>query len=396
MGAITRYLVTGGVIAVALFAIVSAYGAAERERPNALITDPVVIGSVEETVLANGVLEPSRIVSVGAQVSGQLKTLHVELGQAVKADDPIADIDSTPQVNALRIAEAALANVKAQRKARAIQLNQARLAYERQKTLKGQKAGSAADFETAEATFLALQADVEALEAQIAQATVEVENARVNLGYTKVRAPMDGVVVAIVTKQGQTLNSMQAVPTIVVLAQLDVMRVKVQISEADITRVKPGQDVRFTIMGDARKPTNGRLELIEPAPTSIATEAGGATATTGAAASSAVYYNGLFTTPNPDGRLRPMMTAVVTIIAGRAENVRLVAWAALTDRDEQGRYRVQVRSASGEISNRFVTIGLTDRIKAEVVDGLTVGDRVVIPADGKQSEAVDDGGMVTM
>ena len=372
-------------LAIAIATATGSFGGGE-DMP--VFTEPVVLGTVEETVLANGVLEPSSIVSVGAQVSGQLKTLHVTLGQRVKEGELIAEIDSTVQTNALRIAEAGLANVKAQRNARGIQLRQADQAYDRLRTLNEKRAASTADFETATAAFLTLKAEVEALDAQIAQSSVEVENARANLGYTKVRAPMDGIVVAVVTKAGQTLNANQAVPTIVVLAQLDVMRVKVQISEADIARVKQGQEVRFTIMGDTHNPIAGVLQQIEPAPVSIVTDT--ANASTGTqAAPAAVYFNGLFETPNTEGRLRPMMTAVVTIVAGRATNVPVVAWSALTQRDEQGRYRVQVRSASGEITERFVTIGVTDRIKAEVRDGLAVGEDVIIPADGAVS-SVDD------
>lgn len=379
---IGRTLVIGGLIAVALIAIASARGSFEEEPGASVFTEPVMLGTIEETVLANGVLEPVRMVSVGAQVSGQLKALHVELGQTIKAGGLIAEIDPTAQANALRIAEAALATIKAQRKARGIQLRQAERVYDRQKSMALQRAASAAELETAEASFGTLEAEVEALEAQITQATVEVENAKANLGYTKVLAPMDGVVVAVVTKAGQTLNANQAVPTVVVLAQLDVMRVRVQISEADIARVKPGQVVRFTIMGDTRVPTVGRLDQIEPAPASIATEA----TTTTTTAAPAVYFNGIFTTPNPDGRLRPMMTAVVTIVVGRAEEVPLVAWSALTERDQSGRYRVQVRSPAGEITERLVTIGVTDRIKAQVIGGLKIGEEVVIPADGQASD----------
>lgn len=372
-------------LAIAIATATGSFGGGE-DMP--VFTEPVVLGTVEETVLANGVLEPSSIVSVGAQVSGQLKALHVTLGQRVKEGELIAEIDSTVQTNALRIAEAGLANVKAQRNARGIQLRQADQAYGRLRTLNEKRAASTADFETATAAFLTLKAEVEALDAQIAQSSVEVENARANLGYTKVRAPMDGIVVAVVTKAGQTLNANQAVPTIVVLAQLDVMRVKVQISEADIARVKQGQEVRFTIMGDTHNPIAGVLQQIEPAPVSIVTDSANASMGT-QAAPAAVYFNGLFETPNKEGRLRPMMTAVVTIVAGRATNVPVVAWSALTQRDEQGRYRVQVRSASGEITERFVTIGVTDRIKAEVRDGLAVGEDVIIPADGAVS-SVDD------
>lgn len=378
-------------IGAALFAIATVTGAFERKQQSALLTEPVVPGSIEEIVLANGVLEPVRMVSVGAQVSGQLKILHVDLGQAIEAGDLIAEIDSTPQSNALRIAEASLANIRAQLKARSVQLRQAGQTYERQRGLSRQRAVAAADLETAETAFHALEAEVEALEAQIAQATVEVENARTNLEYTEIRAPMDGVVVAIVTRAGQTLNASQAVPTIVVLAKLDVMKVKVQISEADIARVQVGQNVRFTIMGDARMPIAGTLAQIEPAPTSIVTEAtsGGTATTTQTTANPAVYYNGLFETPNRDGRLRPMMTAVVTIVVGSARDVPLVAWSALREHQADGRYRVQVRSPSGQLSDRLVTIGLTDRIRAQVIDGLVVGDDVVIPADGGETGSGD-------
>jgi len=383
---IGRTLIIAGVIAVALVAMASASGVLEEEPQASVLTEFVSLGTIEETVLANGELEPARIVSVGAQVSGQLKTLHVELGQKIKAGDLIAEIDPTAQAYALRIAEAALANVKAQRKARGFELRRAEQAYDRQKSMARQRAASVAELETAEAAFKVLTADIEALDAQIAQATVEVENAKANLGYTKVIAPMDGVVVAVVTKAGQTLNSNLAVPTIIVLAELNVMQVKVRISEADITRVKPGQIVRFTIMGETHLPTVGRLEQIAPAPTSIATESTTAS-TTGGQAAQAVYFNGIFTTPNPDGRLRPMMTTLVTIVVGQAEDVPLVPWSALTERDQNGRYRLSVRSSSGEISERLVTIGLTDRIKAQVIDGLQVGEEVVIPADGQASDS---------
>jgi membrane fusion protein, macrolide-specific efflux system len=352
------------------------------EAEDAPMTEQVKLGSVEETVLANGVLEPVQLINVGAQVSGQLKTLHVSSGQKVNAGDLIAEIDSVPQVNALRIAQAGLTSAKAQRRARAIQFQQAEKAYQRQRLLAGQKASSQADLESGEATYRSLEADIEALDARIAQAAVEVENAEANLGYTKVRAPISGTVVSVVAKAGQTLNSVQAVPTIIVLAQLDAMRVKVQISEADIDRVRQGQDIRFTVMGRPDAPVKAKLDAIEPAPSAIANET---TATTG----QPVYYTGRFTTPNAEGRLRPMMTVSTTIVVGRAENVPLVAWSVLTRRDKAGLYHVKVINASGESQERAVKIGLTDRIHAQVLEGLSEGDRVVVPADGEASNPME-------
>lgn len=385
-------LIIGSVIAVLAIGGASARTVFSGTDDQGEIVMPVVQGTVEEAVVASAVLEPARLVNVGAQVSGQLKNLHVELGQKVKQGDLIGEVDSTPQANGLRIANAALANLKAQRRARDIKRHQAEIAYNRQKTLNSANIVSTANRETAEAAFRALQAEVEALDAQILQASVEVENAEVNLGYTKVRAPIDGTVVAVVTKAGQTLNAVQAAPTIVSLAQLDTMRVKVQVSETDIGRVRVGQNVRFTIMGYPDSPISAKLEQIEPAPTTIAADS--TTGTSGAVQGvQAVYYNGLFKTPNADGRLRPMMTASVRIIVGKAENVPLVPWSALTHRDEDGRYHVRVREASGVAVEKLVTVGLTDKINSQIIDGLSVGDKVIIPAEGETSTNTD---MVTM
>ncbi|MES0139432.1 efflux RND transporter periplasmic adaptor subunit [Mesorhizobium sp. M0016] len=317
------------------------------------------------------------MVKVGAQVSGQLKTLHVRLGQAIKSGDLIAEIDPTKEQHKLLAAQASLASAKASCKEAGIRLKEAELAFRRHQTLSRNRAVSAADLEKAQATFFAQEAKVEQLEADIDEKTLAVEDARATLEHTKLSAPMDGVVVAVAAKTGQTLNSSQAVPTIVVLAQLDVMQVKVQISEIDVARVKPGQNLRFTVPGATGAPISGVLEQVEPAPPSMADD-GGTEKT-----NLAVYYNGVFSTPNPEGRLRPKMNALVTVISGQAENVPLVAWSALTQPDAHGRYRVQVRARTGELTERLVRIGLTDKIKAQVLDGLAVGDEVVIPGLGE-------------
>ena len=342
-----------------------------------LLTAPVQRGDIEETVLANGTLEPIRMVNVGAQVTGKVRALHFGLGQAVKTGDLIAEIDSLTQTNALRIAEAALANVKAQHTARSIQLRQAQSVFNRLAGLAREKATSRQELEAAQATAQALEADVAALDAQVDQAAVAVENARVSLDYTRIVAPIDGVVIAVVTKEGQTLNSNQSVPTIVVLAQMDVMRVKVQISEADVGRTKPEQKVWFTVLGDPKTRHEARLRQIEIAPTSMSTESGVQTAAN-AQGTAAIYYNGLLEVANKDGHLRPQMTAQVHIVLGSAEDVLLVPWSALSERADDGRYRVRVRKAGGTTEERLVAIGLSDKMQAQVIDGLSVGDEVVI------------------
>lgn len=351
-----------------------------------VFTAPVTLGSIEETVLATGTLEPVQMVNVGAQVSGQVKTLFVESGQPVKAGDRIAEIDSIPQENALRVAKAELANSQALRKVKQVQLKKAQAAYERQTALLEQRAASQMAFDTAESDYFVLQAEIASLGAQIEQAEVNVETATANLGYTRIVSPIDGTVIAVVTKQGQTLNSTQTTPTVVIVAKLDTMNVKVKISEADVWRTKPGQKVWFTIMGDAQTKYEAELQRIDFAPPSITTDAK-SSVETDSSKTAAIYYDGLLTVPNPDSRLRTKMTAQVHIIIGSIKDKPIIPWSALSSREPDGRYKVKVKLADGKNEEKFVRIGLTDMIKAEILEGLNVGDEVVIEGGAPTPDA---------
>ena len=195
-------------------------------EPVQYLTAPVTRGDVRETVLATGTLTAFKQVSVGSQASGQVRTLAVELGDTVREGDLIAEIDSQSQENAMRIARASLENIKAQKAAKEATLMQAESEFARQEGMLRAKATSRQDYEDALATLTGTRADIAALDAQIVAADIDVDTARVELGYTRITAPMDGVVVAVVTKQGQTVNANQSTPTIVKLAQLDTMTVE--------------------------------------------------------------------------------------------------------------------------------------------------------------------------
>ena len=354
---------------------------------DALVTAPVTRGDIRQTVLATGILKPSRLVAVGAQVSGRLTALKVALGDRVKQGGLIAEIDSVNQQNDLRIAEAALANVRAQRNEKRATLRQAELELARQKKMVAQNAVSQAAYEAAEATVATTRAQIEALEAQIAEAEVAVDVARVDLGYTRITAPIDGTVLAIVTQEGQTVNASQQAPTIVVLGQIDVMTVRAEISEADIVGVQPGQPVSFTILGDSDRRYEARLAGIEPAPESITgdssiTSSSSSGSASSSSASEAVYYIGTFEVPNPDGRLRTYMTAEVQIVTDEARDVLTVPAAALVG-GGRGGYSVRVVDAAGQVAARPVEIGLNNKVAIEVRGGLGEGERVVTgQADG--------------
>lgn len=355
-----------------------------------LLTSAVARGNVEESVLATGTLKPVRLVAVGAQVSGRIVALKVGLGQSVKAGDLVAEIDSVTQDNALKTAEAALANVKAQRLEKQAQLALDEQTLARQKQMIEKRAVSQADYDSAAAAAAVTRAQIEALDALLAQGEVAIETAKANIGYTRITAPIDGTVLAIVSQEGQTVNASQSTPTIVILGQLGTMTVRAEISEADVVKVRPGQPVWFTIIGEPDRRYDAVLGSIEPAPESIRNDTSISTSTTSTSSTSsseAIYYNGLFDIPNDDGRLRTYMTAQVHMVLGSATDVLVVPAAALGARDADGRYAVRVLGAGGQISERRIEIGLNDKVTAEVRDGLAEGDVVVTGVAAAQTSS---------
>ena len=347
-------------------------------QPPSFVTATATTTDLQDTVLATGTLQAFKQVSVGAQVSGQVKVLHVALGDKVKAGQLIAEIDSVPQQNTQRNAEAALSNVQAQLRAQQATQAQTALALQRQKELFAADAGARADLESAQAANDLALANIDALKAQILQAQVTVDTAKVNMGYTRIVAPIDGQVVAIVTQQGQTVNANQSTPTIIKLAQTETMTVKTQISEADVTRVKIGQKVYFTILGEPDKRYTATLRSIEPAPDSILSDTTTSTSTSSNASNTAIYYNGLFDAPNPDGKLRISMTAQVQIVRADAPGALTIPATALGARGKDGSYTVRVVGADGQAQPRQVKVGLNNNVSAQVLEGLNEGDKVVI------------------
>lgn len=344
---------------------------------SAYVTAPARIQDVELTILSSATIEPRTIVNVGAQVSGQLVSLTVEVGDKVTQGQLLGQIDSVPQQNKLRNAEAALANVRAQRLVRIAGLRKAQLDLARQQQMWSADATPREELEAAQAVLDVTRAEIESLDAQIRQAEITVDIARTDLGYTRITAPIDGVVVAVVTEGGRTVNANQSAPTIVMLAQLDVMRVKAEISEADVTRVQPGQSVYFTTLGQPQKRHHAVLRAVEPAPASIALKADASSANA-VRDSAAVYYNGLFEMPNPEGELRPSMTAQVYIVLDEARQVVAIPSSALQERAGDGKYIVRVLDAGGHSVARSVQIGLNNNVAAQVLEGIRPGENVII------------------
>lgn len=344
-----------------------------------VITAKVAYDDLEDTVLASGTIQAQKEVSVGAQVSGQIKRLYVDLGDKVKKGQLVAEIDSTTQTNSLRNAEAQVALLTAQRRAKVALQKQAELTFKRKQELVRLDAGAKADLEDAEAALATTTADIGALDAQIKQASISVDTAKVNLGYTRILAPIDGVVIAVIAEEGRTVNAIQSAPSIIKLAKLDQVQIKAQISEADVVRVKPGMPAYFTILGEPLHRFDAKLRAVEPVPEADQTDA---KVTASTSTTTAIYYNGLFDVPNPDGKLRVLMTAQVNIVLSKADHVLVIPASALGKRDRKTKtYTVSVLEGpqgQQKVESRQVKIGLNNRVQAQVLEGLKEGDLVVV------------------
>jgi membrane fusion protein, macrolide-specific efflux system len=343
----------------------------------AFITADVVRMDLEESVLASGTLKAFKTVAVGAQVSGQLKTLRVALGDKVRKGQLLAEIDPVIQKNTLKDSEAQVENLRAQKRSRQELLKQYDLAYQRQKLMSAKDATSKADMEIALSQLESTRYDIAALEAQINKATIAVDTARANLEYTRIYAPIDGAVISIDTEEGQTVVSTQSATTIITLATLDTMTVKAKISEADVIRVKPGLTTYFTLLGDADKRYYSKLRAIEPGPVSSGTSGSGTSNSASSSSSSAIYYYGLFEVPNTDNKLKVSMTTQVAIILNQAKQALCIPVSALGDKQKDGRTTVKVLEG-GIAQSRSIRTGISNNVQVQVLEGLREGEKVVV------------------
>ncbi|MBB1360933.1 efflux RND transporter periplasmic adaptor subunit [Shewanella sp. SR44-4] len=366
----TLLLITlGAIVAVVGYK----YTQAQQEQP-IFTTDVVKRGNIEKVVLTNGVLYPSKLVNVGAQVSGLIETMAVNVGQNIKQGDLIAQIDNLTQQNALKEAQASLQSIDAQYRAKQAQIKVAKSEYARNKKMLVNGAASVSDFDSAESILAVYLAELDELSAEKDKAIISVDNAKLNLGYTTIRSPIDGTVIYVSVEEGQTVNNNQGTPSIIELAQLDVMTIKAQVSEADIINVSAGQEVYFSILGATAKKYRGVLRAIEPGPTLLS----GADSSLMIGDDEAIYYNALFDVENPDNLLRFGMTAQVSIILANAQDTLLVPSQILITKTRPSvSYQVPV-IVNNRIEYRDVEVGINNKVYAQILSGLNEGDQIML------------------
>ncbi|MBC3488472.1 efflux RND transporter periplasmic adaptor subunit [Pseudomonas kermanshahensis] len=346
-------------------------------------TVAVTRADIESSVTALGTLQPRRYVDVGAQASGQIHTLHVEAGDQVRKGQLLVEIDPSTQQARLDAGRYSIDNLKAQLAEQRAQFQLAQQQLKRQRDLAAAGATRDEDVQTAAAQLKVTQARIDMFQAQIRQAQANLRSDEAELGYTRIYAPMDGTVVAVDAREGQTLNAQQQTPLILRIARLSPMTVWAQVSEADIGKVKPGMTAYFTTLaGGKRRWTSTVRQIlpIPPKPLDQSSQGGGSptSATNGTTGSQVVQYTVLLDVDNPDGALMAEMTTQVFFVAGQASQVLTVPLAALDDNN--GLRLARVLNSKGEVEQRQVQTGLSDRLRVQVLDGLSEGERLVIGA----------------
>lgn len=356
-------------------------------------------GDVEDLVTATGTLQPRDYVDVGAQVSGQLKKIHVEIGSEVKAGELLAEIDPIVLQSRVDATRAQLRNLRAQQMDREATRKLATAQLARQRNLIADDATTREALQTAEAALLSAEAQLESIKAQIDQSESNLRADEANLNYARIYAPISGTVVSITARQGQTLIASQQAPVILRVADLSTMTVQTQVSEADVSRLRLGMDAYFTTLGGTGRRWEGKLRKIEPTPV---------------VQNNVVLYNALFDVANVNRALMTQMTAQVFFIVAAAKDTLLVPMSALaagrggermkaraggprTDgaggkadggpagqgkaadgaRNGSRSATVKVAGDEGKIEDRQIEIGVTSRVDAQVLSGLTEGERVV-------------------
>lgn len=344
-----------------------------------LPVETIGTGDIEKVVLVTGILKPAVQVNVGAQVNGQLRKLYVRQGERVKKGQLLAEIDPTLQESELRNTKAQLASARAQKLSAQATLLRYRQELDRQRMMQRDGSGVRSEFEQARSQYAVQVQQIEVSEAQIAQAEMAVKTAQANLSYTRIVAPVDGEVLGVVTREGQTIVSSQTAPTILVLADLDMMQVQTRISEADVQKIHPGQPLSFYVIANPDKRYTSTMGYVQPAPQD-AIEASGERGMGGNPQAAAVYYTGTFEVPNGGRELKTSMTAQVFIQIARASNVLRVPVAALGQAQDGDRYTITTVE-DGNTQSRTIRIGINDRQYAEVLEGLQAGDQVVLAQD---------------
>lgn len=333
----------------------------------------VASSDIDRLITTTGVLKPNEQVSVGAQVNGRLNKLHVKEGEAVKKGQLLAEIDPTLAQNDVDSAKSELDNALTQKKITSLSLKQSLSDYNRQKKMSIDDATTLSDLETAKTKYESDKEQLDINEIQIAQARVKLNTAKANLEYTRITSPIDGVVLGILTQEGQTIVSSQSAPTILVVANLNTMTVNIKISEMDILKTKVGMPLWFTVTASPDTRYKGMLKSIQQIPEEMLYDMNSSSGDAAGSKKTATYYNGSFDVVNDKHLLKSAMSVQVYLVVEEKKNVKVVPTNYLGEMLSKDQYIVNVLN-NNKIEKRRVQTGIKNAKITEVVKGLEIDD----------------------
>ena len=348
-----------------------------KKPKNEYITSKAVKKELTKSIDSNGEIYATELIDVGAQVSGQIKRLYVRLGDMVKKGDMIAEIDSATQQNNVDTKRAQLTTYEAKLNSAKVALEISKSKFNRSKELYEKKATSKDEYENAKNTLATNEALLKEYESLIAQTKIQLNTAEIDLGYTKITAPKDGIVVSIRVEEGQTVNSNQTTPTIVNIADLSRLQLKMEIAEGDITKIKKGQNVEFSIFSEINKKFKTTISSIDPGLTTLSDgkdSSSNSSSSSSSSSSSAVYYYAKATIDNSSGIFRIGMTTQNTIFLESVKDAIVISEMAIKKENEKDIVYVL---KNGTPERREVKVGLIDNLKAQILSGVQEGDEVI-------------------
>lgn len=373
------------IIVSIVLAVLAIAGYALLKGDDAIVIEAKTVlakkANVTTMVTATGTMEPITQVEVGTQVSGVVEKIYVDYNSVVKEGQLIAELDKTNLNAAKTQAQAAYDNAVSQR-------NYTQTIYDRQKTLFDNQVISKSDFD--DATF-----NYQTAKGTVAQRYSDLQQARTNLGYANIYSPIDGVVLSRAIDEGQTVAASLSTPTLFTIAQdLKEMQVEADVDEADIGQVKEGQRVTFTVDAYLGETFEGEVTQVRLDPT---------------VTSNVVTYTVVIKADNPDLKLKPGLTATISIYTLELNDVLTAEAKAINFKPEKevfASYNLQhqleanntertkegttlwVLESSGSISPKAVTLGASDGVNVQVLSGVSEGDKLVYSLKGvSKSEA---------
>ncbi len=372
-------------ICLAFFALLG-HLAAKKKGVQGYITEPLEKRTITQIVEASGTINPVQTVSIGSQVSGQISAIYVDYNSEVKKGQLLAEIDTSLFEAQVNQAKASIDNARANlAKIQATTAND-KLTLTRYRNLYKKGYIAKSELDLAESTYQADVAQVRAAQAQINQALASYSTAESNLRYTKITSPVDGVVISRAVDVGQTVAASFQTPELFSVAQdLTQMQIEASVSEADIGKVKKDQIVEYTLDGYPDETFSGKVSQVRISPTTV---------------SNVVTYGVIIDVENDDLKLIPGMTANVSIITSKKEDILCAANSALkftpnTDGkgekyDKQGIWLL----VDNKPTRIEIQTGVSDEGYTEIIsDTLKSGDKTIVSINSGKKENKRKGGM---